>query len=144
MGELHSVSALKGKYARLIGEAQSCEREAARLRELACNVAVALKQFAPDWTEIVTAPIKPRKRTRWGKRGGGVRIYLEILRRTDRPLTSLEIATKATAFDIYGRSDKASIKALVGPINRSLGLRIGRGVVLVDWFPKRWALTHCV
>jgi hypothetical protein len=142
MAELHSVSALKDKYARLIGEAQSHEREAARLRDLAGNVAAALKEFAPDWTEIVTAPIQPRKRSRWGRRGGGARIYLEILRRADGPLTSLEIAQKAAAFDIHGESDKASIKALVGPINRSLGCRLGKGVVRHEGKPLRWSLMR--
>ncbi len=140
MAELHSVSALKGKYARLIGEALAYEKEAARLRELADNVASALKLFAPDWTEIVTAPIAPRKKSRWGKHGGGMRVYLEILRKADRPLTSLEIAKQAAAFDLHGDCSVAGIKGLVGPINRSLGLRVGKGVILFEGYPKRWSV----
>lgn len=142
MAELHSVTALKDKFARLTGEAQAYEREAARLRDLAGNVAAALKEFAPDWTEIVTAPIQPRKRSRWGKRGGGVRIYLEILRRANDPLTSLEIARKAVAFDIHGSSDKASVKALVGPINRSLGKRVSKGIMRHEGKPLRWSIQR--
>ena len=142
MAELHSVTALKDKFARLTGEAQAYEREAARLRDLAGNVAAALKEFAPDWTEIVTAPIQPRKRSRWGKRGGGVRIYLEILRRADSPLKPLEIAQQAAAFDIHGNGDKASIKALVGPINRSLGKRIGKDIFRHEGKPLRWSIQR--
>lgn len=142
MAEKHSVSALKDKYARIIGEANALECEAARLREIARSVGIALQQFAPEWTESMTAPIQPRKPTRWGVRGGGIRIYLDILRRADRPLTSLEIATKAIAFDPHGKHGKLDVKALVGPINKSLVHRVGKDVVLHPERPRRWSIAR--
>lgn len=138
MAQSPVISALKGKYARLLGEAIAHEREVARLRSLLANIEVSIALFDAKIIAQSIKPIRPHKPSRWGKRGGGVQIYLEILRKADRPLTSLEIATKAATFDIHADCSKASIKSLVGPINRSLRLRIGRGVMLVEGKPIRW------
>lgn len=141
MAQSPVIYALKGKYARLLGEAIVHEREAVRLRHMLANIEVSISLFDDRIIAQSIKPIRPHKPSRWGKRGGGVQIYLEILRKADRPLTTLEIATKAAAFDVHADCSKASIKALVGPINKSLGLRIGKGAVLVDGHPKRWLIN---
>jgi hypothetical protein len=142
MAQSHVIYALKGKYARLLGEAIVHEREAVRLRSLLTNIEVSIALFDAKIIAQSIKSIRPHKPSRWGKRGGGVQIYLDILSKSDRPLTSLEIATKAAALNMQADYSKSSIKALVGPINKSLGLRIGRGVALVDECPKRWAVER--
>jgi hypothetical protein len=134
------IFALRGKYARVLGEAIVHEREAARLRSLLANIEVSIALFDARIATQSIKPIRPRKPSRWGNRGGGVRIYLDILRRADRPLTSLEIAKQAAAFDSHGDGDKARIKLLVGPINKSLGLREGKGIIRHASKPVRWSL----
>ena len=138
MAQSPVIYALKGKYARLLGEAISHEREAVRLRSLLVNIEVSIALFDKRIAAQSIKPIRPRKPSRWGKRGVGARIYLDILRNADEPLTTLEIATKAAAFDVNADCSKASVKALVGPINSALRNRIGRGVMLVEGHPKRW------
>ena len=140
MAQSPVIYALKGKYARLLGEAITHEREAVRLRSLLTNIEVSIALFDKRIAAQSIKPIRPRKPSRWGKRGVGARIYLDILRNAKGPLTTLEIAKQAAASAVYADCSKASIKALVGPINKSLELRIGKGVVLVDGHPKRWAL----
>jgi hypothetical protein len=142
MAQSHVIYALKGKYARLLGEAIVHEREAVRLRSLLVNIEVSIALFDKRIAAQSIKPMRPHKPSRWGKRGGGVQIYLDILRKANGPLTSLEIATKAAALNIQVDCSVASIKALVGPINKSLGLRIGRGVTLVDGCPKRWVVER--
>jgi hypothetical protein len=142
MAQSPVIYALKGKYARLLGEAIVHEREAVRLRQMLANVEASIALFDARIIAQSIKPIRPHKPSRWGKRGGGVQIYLEILRKADRPLTSLEIATKAALLDTHADCSHASVKALVGPINRSLGLRIGKGVALIEGHPKRWALER--
>ncbi len=140
MAQSPVIYALKGKYARLLGEAIAHEREAVRLRSLLASIEASIALFDARIVAQSIKPIRPHNPSRWGKRGGGVQIYLAILRKSDGPLTSLEIAAKAAAINMRADCSKASIKALVGPINSALRNRIGRGVVLVEGHPKRWGL----
>ncbi|MCJ2187341.1 hypothetical protein [Novosphingobium beihaiensis] len=139
MAETHVVSALKRKYARLIGEAERHEQEADRIRALAGHIAASIDAFAEGFDVSQIKPVSPAY-SRWRGRGIGIRIYLEVLRKADRPLTSLEIAERAIAFDPDGDCSRAGVKALVGPINKALSKKVGCGVVRIEGKPRRWAL----
>ncbi len=139
MAERHVTFALRGKYARLIGEAEHHECEAARLRALAGHVEIAAKLFDDGLDLSDTRPIQPRNYNRWKQRGIGLRVFLTVLREAGRPLTSLEIAERALAFDPDAGSDRATVKALVGPINKALVKRCD-DVVAIEGRPRRWAI----
>ncbi|BAK65344.1 hypothetical protein SLG_06690 [Sphingobium sp. SYK-6] len=141
MAERHVTFALRDKYARLIGEAEHHEREAERLRDLAGHVEIAAKLFDDGLDLSDTRPIQPRSYNRWKQRGIGLRVFLTVLREAGRPLTSLEIAERALAFDPHAESDKAAVKALVGPINKALAKRDGE-VVVIEGRPRRWEVAR--
>ncbi|WP_229710724.1 hypothetical protein, partial [Novosphingobium indicum] len=140
MADTHVLSALMRKYARLIGEAEQHEREAVRLRELAGHIETSIGMFAEGFDISQVKPVRP-KYSRWRGRGIGIRIYLEILRKAEKPLTSLEIAERAIAFDPGGDCGRADVKALVGPINKALLKKVGSGVVRIEGRPRRWAIS---
>lgn len=141
MAGAHTISSLRRKYARLIGEVERLEAEAARHRRLASHVAETIKLFDAGLDVSGIRPVQSRTYSRWRGRGLGIRIYLAILRSADRPLTSLEIAERAAAFDPEGGSCRDAIKALVGPLNKALSKRVGRDVVRIEGRPRRWALA---
>lgn len=140
MTDTHILSGLVRKYARLIGEAERHEREAARFRKLAGHIETSIGIFAEGFDVSDIKPVCP-KHNRWRGRGAGIRIYLEILRKAERPLTSLEIAERAIAFDPEGDCSRTGVKALVGPINKALSKKVGGGIVRIEGRPRRWAIS---
>ena len=57
-----AISALRDKRARLLGEIESLERKAAKLRQDMANIDATLRLFHPDADPSHITPIRPRWR----------------------------------------------------------------------------------
>lgn len=139
MAETHVLSALRSKYAELMGQLRLLERDAERLRVDLYHVECAMRLFSPD-SEMPTAK-RPRKANRWSVGGNGTRMALAVLRDADGPLTAHEIALEAMRRAQMPTDDGIVVKAVASSLRGSLKRRAGKGVVMVDGFPKRWALA---
>ena len=139
MAETHVLSALRGKYAELMGQLRVLERDTERLRVDLDHVECTMRLFDAD-VELPTGK-RPRKANRWSVQGNGTRSALEVLRDADRPLTAHEITLEAMRRAQMPTDDGIVVKAVASSLRGSLKRRLGRGVVVVDGFPTRWALS---
>ena len=139
MAETHVISALRSKYAELMGQLRVLERDAERLRVDLAHVECAMRLFNPD-CEMPTGK-RPRKANRWSVQGNGARAALEVLRDADRPLTAHEITLVAMRRSQTPTDDGIVVKAVASSLSGSLKRRVGKGVVAVDGYPTRWAIS---
>jgi hypothetical protein len=130
------IEALSAKHARLQGcVARECASQARYMADLQ-HVARVIRMYAPNWQP--PEPINPRGPAIMGSYGAMIRGALDVLRTADRPLTTREIA-RAVA-DRSAMTEISHVKSVSGSIHMGLKRRVGKGVVLVDGFPKRWSL----
>ena len=140
MAETHVLSSLRSKYAELMGQLRLLERDAERLRVDLSHVECAMRLFSPD-CEMPTAK-RPRKANRWSVGGSGTRMALAVLRDADRPLTAHEITLEAMRRAQMPTDDGIVVKAVASSLRGSLKRRVGKGVVMADGYPARWALAR--
>lgn len=133
------MAALRAKYAELLGQLRECRKNARRLHTDLAHVEGTIRLFAPDWDSGTAKAKRPRKPSRWAKPKQGVRLYLAVLRDADRPLTAAEIAERALRIGGYPAADRATLKAMVGPINGVLGRRADH-VERLPGRPARWRI----
>jgi hypothetical protein len=123
MAEPHVLSALRAKYDELLGRLRQSRRDAARIQDDLDHVAGAIRLFDPDWDRGSAKARRPRRPSRWTRPKEGVRLYLDVLREADRPLTAIEIAERALRIGGYPPAGPLALKAMIGPINGALGRR---------------------
>lgn len=139
MAETHVLSALRSKYAELMGQLRLLERDAERLRVDLSHVECAMRLFDAE-CELPTGR-RPRKPNRWSVGGNGTRMALAVLRDADRPLTAHEITLEAMRRAQMPTDDGIVVKAVASSLRGSLKRRVGNGVVMVEGFPARWGLA---
>jgi hypothetical protein len=140
MADPHVITALNRKYAELKGHLDRHSNEAKKLRKSMAHVEATIRLFRDDYDVSGIAPIIPNKAIRWRSRGYGIRLATQAMRDADKPLTTHELALltmerAGIAYDLETARDVAC------SLRQSLKRRVGRGVVVVDGFPKRWALA---
>jgi hypothetical protein len=89
-----AIRQLQDSYARKLGELRKLERETGVLRRDLRKLEQAMQVFDPALSGGDIRPIKPRKPSRWGKRGRGMIAAMEVLRDADRPLTTRQIIVR--------------------------------------------------
>jgi hypothetical protein len=142
MAEIHVVSALKEKRARLAGELQAAQWRVIALRTDLASVDDCLRLFA---REIDPKAIPPK--VTFGKnpaglpKGAGTRTALEILRETREAMTSMELA--ACVLQRHGRPIEAkSLKMLTVALHANFSRRPDKIVEFCrDTYPGKWRLT---
>lgn len=139
MAEAHVITALNRKYAELMGHLDRHSNEAKKLRKSMAHVEATIRLFRADYDVSGIAPIIPNKAVRWRSRGYGIRMAMKAMQEAGKPLTTHEIAVAAMAgagipYDLRTAKDVAAA------LRQSLQRRVGNGVVVVDGFPKRWAI----
>ena len=130
------IEALSAKHARLQGlSARDCSNNKSFRADIEA-VERVIRMYATDWTP--SPPINPRGHSIMGSHGAMTRSALDVLRTADRPQTAMEIATVVA--DRAGFTDHSHVIAIANSVRVGLRSRVGRGVVLIDGYPKRWAI----
>jgi hypothetical protein len=139
MAETHVITALNRKYGELKGHLDRHSSEAKKLRKSMAHVEATIRLFRDDYDVSAIAPIMPNKAIRWRSNGYGIRLAIQAMKEADKPLTTHELAVLALEragipYDLQTARDVSC------SLRQSLQRRVGNGVVVVDGFPKRWAL----
>lgn len=136
MARKNVISTLERKYAQLLGE--QTKRPSPSLTTDAAHIVAVIQMFAPEWNGAGIRPVVMKRRSRWGKRGTGIRAAVAVLKQATAPLSAREIAIEVMLR--RGQSDipNAEIVQIMAGINYGLQKRIGREVVLIQGYPKRW------
>ena len=142
MADPHVISALRGKYAEIMGQITKHERDLERLRIDAAHIESAIRLFDPSYEVATISGKRPKKPSRWARQGAGTRTALEILRQADRPLTAHEIALAAMHRHGMPTDDGDTVKAVAASLRGGLMRRIGKGVIQHDGFPKLWSIER--
>jgi hypothetical protein len=142
MADPHVISALNAKYARLTGQLRKLDRQSEVLRRDISAVEATIRLFRKDWQGEGIAAVAPIKPSRWGGRGQGVRLALDVLRGAEHPLTAREVATGAFRMQGLALPDSKTITAVAGSIEQCLARRAGNGVNRIDGKPPRWSIDR--
>lgn len=142
MAELHVLTALHTKYSQLMGQLRQRECEAERLRGDLAHIEAVIRLYRPDWSGDSIKPRFVPKPSRWGGRGEGLRTALAILREADAALTTREIVVRVLERRGQDEPPYDELKLICASFNGALRNRIGRGVRLVDGYPKRWEIER--
>jgi hypothetical protein len=141
MAEPHVLTALQDKYRRIKGQIDALDSQAGQLRIDLDRIEHVIRLFQQDWRDD-TNVIVPRKPSRWQRRGEGIQTMLAVLRDAREPMTAREIVLA-----VYGRlghptpcQDK--IRTQISIFSAQLRRHSGRGVMLIDGYPKRWVIER--
>ncbi|MGC1469603.1 MAG: HTH domain-containing protein [Sphingorhabdus sp.] len=140
MDKSHVISALFRKYCHLMGQAKRHPDRADEYQADMMHVEATIRLFRADADLDSLKPIKPRKDTRWSKRGYGVRTTIEILKQADRPLSTREIAEEVMRREGLSPDDKESRADVCSSLHMSILRRVGKDIVRVEGKPMRWAV----
>lgn len=134
------LHALFDRYNRAKGLLRHHEAQCDDLRADLVHLEATIQMFRAEWTGDESQPVAPYKPSRWLKRGQGIHTALAVLREATAPMTAREIALAVS--ERLGRPvpPENELRRISSGFNRNLASRIGKGVVVVDEFPKRWAL----
>jgi hypothetical protein len=85
MARPHVVTALEGKYARLLGCQRMLRRPSLSITADLDHIEAVMRLFDPHWDKAGVKPIAPRFPSRWRKKGEGVRAAFLSSRLHRRP-----------------------------------------------------------
>jgi hypothetical protein len=75
-----------------------------------------------------------------GKRGTGIRAAMSVLKEAEKPLSARDIAIEVMIRRGQSDTPNHEIVQIMAGINYGLQKRIGREVVLIKGYPKRWLI----
>lgn len=143
MAEIHVLSALREKRARLAGELQKAQWQVIALRSDLASVDQCLKIFVKDFDPAtIPAKVTNEKSPAGLPKGAGTRTALEILRETGQPMSTPELA--ACVLQRWERPLEArALSMLVKAIQGNFSRRKDR-IVEFDrsTYPGKWKLTE--
>ncbi len=137
-----AVDALKRLHAELGGKIKDNRREAKRLADDMKHVEAVLKMLRPDFNLASIAPRRRNKQASPYKRGEVFRAVLDVLRESDRPLTSREISEALLHKSGIAEPPLKQIRDMVGSVHTSLRNHQGNTIERVgEGMPARWRLA---
>jgi hypothetical protein len=136
MARQNVISTLERKYAQLLGE--QVKRPSPSLKRDAAHIVAVIQIFDPKWTGAGIRPVVMKRRSRWGKRGTGIRAAMAVLREAENPLSARDIAIEVMLRRGQPDAPNNEIVQIMAGINYGLQKRIGREVILIKGYPKRW------
>jgi hypothetical protein len=141
IGYTPAVHALKRLHAELGGRIKDNRREAQKLAESMKHVEAVLKMLDPAFNVATIAPRRRNKQASPYKRGEVFRAVLEVLRVSDRPLTSREISEALLHKAGIAEPPLKQIRDMVGAVHTSLRNHQGKTIERAgDGIPARWRL----
>ncbi|MEZ5734941.1 MAG: hypothetical protein R3E09_03900 [Novosphingobium sp.] len=129
MGDTFVLGGLEARYAAKLGELRRFERESGKLRRELAKIGATIQLYRPEWSGADVKPIKPRKPSRWGGRGRGIRTALDVLREAQGPLTTNEIARRVLERLDMPVPPLKELRLILASFNGALTKRIGEGVI---------------
>jgi hypothetical protein len=142
MAELHVLTALHARYAETMGALRQSEREAERLRGDLAHIEAVIRLYRPEWSGDRIKPRRTYSPSRWGGKGEGMRTAMAVLREASEPLTARQIVVLVLERLGHAEPSSGELNLIAGSFNSSLRNRIGRGVRLIDGYPKRWEIER--
>jgi hypothetical protein len=138
MARQNVISTLERKYAQLLGD--QVKRPSPSLEVDVAHIAAVIKMFDPAWTGADVRPLVMKRRSRWGKRGTGIRAAMSVLKEAEKPLSAREIASEVMLRRGQPDAPNHEIVQIMAGINYGMQKRIGSEVVLIKGYPKRWLI----
>lgn len=141
MARSHVVTALEGKYARLLGCQERLRHPSRSIAADLAHIEAVMRLFDPFWDKASVKPVAPRFPSRWRRKGDGVRSAIEAIKHADRPLSATEIAL--AAYRTFGREPPAIIELrIVGTdLIYSMQRHFGDRLIVTEGRPRRYRLT---
>ncbi len=136
MARQNVITTLERNYAQLLGE--QSKRPSPSLTADVAHVVAVIQMFAPEWTGADIRPVVMKRRSRWGKRGTGIRAAVAVLKEATAPLSAREIALEVMRRRGQPDAPNHEIVQIMAGINYGLEKRIEREVILIKGYPKRW------
>ena len=140
MAEPHVVTALTYKYARLKGALDKHEADAHDLKVSLDHIEHVIRLYQKDWEPHFIQSVRPRQAGKWRYSVVGIRTAFDVLRRAERPLTSVEIAHRAVLLVDEPMPDKKRLWSIANAITQSLARNTGRFIERHEGRPARWSL----
>jgi hypothetical protein len=138
MARKQIVTTLERKYAQLLGE--QFKRPSPSLKRDAAHIVAVIQMFDPEWSGAGIRPVVMKRRSRWGKRGTGIRAAMSVLKESVEPMSAREIAIEVMLRRGQPDTPNHEIVQIMAGINYGLQKRIGREVSLIIGYPKRWEI----
>lgn len=139
IGYSPAVHALKRLHAELGGHIKDNRREGKRLAENMKHIEAVLKMMDPAFNLRSIAPRRRNKQASPYKRGEVFRAVLDVLRESDRPLTSREISELLLRNAGIAEPPLKQIRDMVGSVHSSLRNHQGNTIERVGTgMPARW------
>ena len=136
MARQNVISTLERKYAQLLG--QQVKHPSPSLKRDAAQIAAVIQMFAPEWTGADVRRVVMKRRSRWGKRGTGIRAAVAVLKEATSPMSAREIAIEVMLRRGQPDAPNHEIVQIMAGINYGLQKRIGREESLIRGYPKKW------
>jgi hypothetical protein len=140
-GYTPAVFALKRLHAELGGKLKDNRKEAAKLAANMKHVEAVLKMLSPGFNVARIAARRRYKSASPYKRGEVFRAVLNVLRLTDKPLTSREISETLWHKAGVAEPTLKQIRDMVGAVHASLRNHQGKTIERIgEGMPARWSL----
>ena len=141
IGYAATVYGLKRLHARLGGEIKDNKQEAKRLADAMKHVEAVLKMLEPEFNVAAIAARRRYKSASPYKRGEVFRAVLDVLRKSEQPLTSREISETLLRNAGISEPTIKQIRDMVGSVHSSLRNHQGKTIERAgDGMPARWRI----
>jgi hypothetical protein len=143
IGYTPAVHALKRLHAELGGKIKENRREAKQLAADMKHVEAVLKMLRPDFNLASIVPRRRNKQASPYKRGEVFRAVLEVLRVSERPITSREISEALLHKAGIAAPPLKQIRDMVGSVHTSLRNHQGKTIERAgDGIPAKWRILR--
>lgn len=140
IGTKVATQTLRNYHKKLASELRKSEENAGRLREALMHIEAVLKILEPG-SSIQTLTAARKRPTRF-PRGEPTRLTLRVLRESNEPLTTKEIAERACHMD--GREpDAKTLANMKAAVRDVVNNHRGKTITPVpDLWPRRWLIVR--
>lgn len=136
----HMLAGLQDAYAHKLGAVRKMERDIGRLRRELGTLEKAIQIFEPEWTGADIHPVHPKRSSRWGSRGQGMRAVIDVLKEAEGPLTVYEIATRALKRRGKAIPPYSEFRHITASLTGALNKRNGTDLICHGGSPRQWSL----
>jgi hypothetical protein len=136
------VSVLERKYARLLGCQLRLRRPSLSIAVDLAHIEAVVRLFDPAWNKAVVKPIAPKLPSRWRKKGAGVRMALDVVKKVGQPLTATEIAHATYLASGMEPPSPLELRLVGSDLIYSLRRHFGEQLTMIEGRPARWLLVR--